>query len=239
MRVLVTRPVEEARDTAAKLERMGHAPVIAPLFEVRYLKTADISLDGVQAVLVTSANGIRALALHMSARDLPVFAVGRRSAEVARALGFHHVESADGDAGDLAALIARKLSARSGALLHVGGIHVADHFGALETAGFVVRRVSLYEARALKTPSLLIDSLRGNALDAALFFSPRAARIFAERVRAAGLDAHCRRLLAACISAAAADEILALNFHEIRVAARPDQEFLLGLLPVENGAPGL
>ncbi len=233
MRVLVTRPVEEARDTAAKLEHMGHVPIVAPLFEVRHSKGPAIPLHNVQAVLVTSANGIRAFAARASARDIAVFAVGRRSAEVARSLGFRRVESADGDAEALAALIARKLSPQSGDLLHVGGTHVADHFGPLEALGFAIRRESLYEAAALETPGQLIDSLRGSALDAALFFSPRGARVFAERVRAAGLGDRCGPLLAACISAAAAGALSPLRFREIRIAARPEQDCLLRLLTVK------
>jgi uroporphyrinogen-III synthase len=239
MRILVTRPLEDGRATAARLERMGHVPIVAPLFGVRYRKGADISLADVQAVLITSANGIRALATRTAAREIPIFAVGARSAEVARSLGFLSVESAHGDADDLAGLIERKLSPQAGGLLHAGGAHIADHFGALEALGFAIRREPLYEAVVTKTPAILLESLRGDQADAALFFSPRASRIFAERIGAAGLAEHCRRLLAVSISPAAEAELSPLIFRETRAAARPDQDSMLALLPVEKAARGL
>ena len=37
-------------------------------------------LDGVQAILATSANGVRALARRTPRRDLPLFAVGPQTA---------------------------------------------------------------------------------------------------------------------------------------------------------------
>ena len=55
------------------------------------------------AVVLTSANAARAVAAHprpaRSSSALPAFAVGRRTAEAARAVGFRDVHSADGDKG--------------------------------------------------------------------------------------------------------------------------------------------
>src|ERR1700722_5354367 len=88
MRVLVTRPAEDASRTAETLAKLGHAALIAPLLEIRFLDGPGISLAGVQAILATSGNGIRALARRSPRRDIPVFAVGTRTANVARAEGY-------------------------------------------------------------------------------------------------------------------------------------------------------
>src|ERR1700689_2967092 len=102
MRVLVTRPYDDALETAAKLKALGHDAILAPLLEIRFHDGDEIALDGVQAILATSANGVRALARHSARRDVALFAVGRQSADVARAAGFRDVRSADGDGATLA-----------------------------------------------------------------------------------------------------------------------------------------
>jgi uroporphyrinogen-III synthase len=57
------------------------------------------------AVIVTSANALRATDGKLGAlRSLPLYAVGARTAEAARAAGFKTVHVADGDARARAAL---------------------------------------------------------------------------------------------------------------------------------------
>ena len=96
---------------------MGHDAIIAPLLEIRFHNRPPVSLDGVQAILATSANGVRALARRTSDRSLLVFCVGPQTAEAAKALGFAHVKNADGDAKALAAAVTQWASPDAGVLL--------------------------------------------------------------------------------------------------------------------------
>src|SRR6202021_3531518 len=104
MRVLVTRPAEDASRTAETLAKLGHAALIAPLLEIHFLDGPGVSLAGVQGILATSGNGIRALARRSPRRDIPVFAVGTRTANVARAEGYLAIMDAAGDSRALATL---------------------------------------------------------------------------------------------------------------------------------------
>ncbi|MEP1029540.1 MAG: uroporphyrinogen-III synthase, partial [Alphaproteobacteria bacterium] len=110
-RILVTRPEQDAAATAARLRDLGHDPLITPLMAVRFLPGPPLDLAGVQALLVTSANGARALAARQAGSNipLPVLAVGDATARAARDLGFPDVESAGGDVDDLARLAAERL----------------------------------------------------------------------------------------------------------------------------------
>jgi uroporphyrinogen-III synthase len=83
MRVLVTRPQPDALETANMLIARGHQPIVAPLVRVNYHDGPEIDLSGVQAILATSANGVRALSRRLARRDLPVFAVGPKTAHTA------------------------------------------------------------------------------------------------------------------------------------------------------------
>src|SRR4051794_41252334 len=79
------------------------------MLEIRTLDGPPLDLEGVQALLCTSANGVRATAARTTRRDLPVLAVGDATARAARDVGFAHVESAGGDVEGLARLAARRL----------------------------------------------------------------------------------------------------------------------------------
>ncbi|MGO8866455.1 MAG: uroporphyrinogen-III synthase [Alphaproteobacteria bacterium] len=236
MRVLITRPLEEAQALAALLAERGIASLIDPLLEIRPLPSVELSLEGVQALIFTSANGVRAFAERESRRTLPVFAVGARTAEVARAAGFTEVESAQGALADLARLVRARLDPRRGALLHGAGAVVKGELAELLAAdGFTIRRVVLYEAvPASALQPATRAALAAGELDAVLFFSPRTAATFVSLVIAAGLAGACARLRAVSLSPAVAEEAGALAWRQSLTAVRPEQSALLACLTAER-----
>src|ERR1700756_1788716 len=96
LRALVTRPREESEALASALGARGLEVVIEPLMQVHYLTSAALDLKGVQAVLCTSANGVRALAQASGERSVPLMAVGDATAARALSEGFTMVDSAGG-----------------------------------------------------------------------------------------------------------------------------------------------
>ena len=233
MRVLITRPKDDAADIADKLKALGHDALIAPLMEIRFRDGAAIALDGIQAILATSANGVRGIARRTTRRDVPLFAVGPQTAQEAARAGFATVKNAQGDGDALARATCLWATPDRGALLHAAGAEAPKSLAAeLAKNGFHVRREILYKAVPAEHLSEdAAEALRQDRLDAVLLFSPRSARLFRERVVEEGLAQHCRRALALCISAASAAALEDLPFHDIRVAKSPDQAALLALLP--------
>lgn len=232
MRLLLTRPRDDAELLAAELRRAGHDVLIEPMLEIRHLPNAAPDLGGVQAVLLTSANGARAFAAATSRRDLPVCAVGDATARAATAAGFTQVASADGDVAALATLAREQLDPAAGRLLHVAGSTVAGDLSALlGAAGFAVDRAVLYEARqATALSPACRHALRDRGLDAALFFSPRSAAAFVRLADAADLAEACRHLVAFCLSQAVADAAGVVPWRGVNVAVRPTQADLIDLL---------
>ena len=232
-RVVITRPREEALLLVARLAEQNIEAVIEPMLEIvpRPLD-APPDLDGVQAILVTSANGARALAQAGARRDLPLFAVGPASAEAAEACGFAEVCTASGDVAALTALAVERLQPDGGPLVHAAGSHIAgDLAGALEAAGFTVRRAVLYEARAATALSApLRDAFSAGELDAVLFFSPRSADTFVTLLTAAGLARGAASLDALCLSDPVAKAVGRVAWRRVAVAERLDQEAVLALL---------
>jgi uroporphyrinogen-III synthase len=232
LRALVTRPREEAESLTAALASRAIEALVEPLMEIHCRMPEGFDLSGVQAILCTSANGVRALARTSGERGVPLLAVGDATAARARAESFGSVESAGGDVGDLARLAATRLRPQDGPLLHVAGNVVAgDLVGLLRAQGFTVERRVLYEARAAAALSpAAVDSLRAGAIAFALFFSPRTAAIFARLAGVAGVTKCCARVTALSISAGADAALASLPWRDRRIAARPNQPALLDAL---------
>lgn len=237
---LVTRPREDAKAISGALERRGFAVRIEPLLTIVTKAGSIPAIDGVQGILATSANGVRAFAAQSAERDLPLWAVGDATARCAGEFGFHRVASAGGDVESLAALVASRAEPNAGALLHVAGTAVAgDLAGRLQRHGFDVRRAVLYEAQpATALSAALCAALDGDELDIALFFSPRTAETFATLTETAGRTESCRKIVACALSPAVAGRLSRLPWQSVIVAARPDQDALLAGIDNEIAARG-
>ena len=96
-------PATRRRAHRRALRARGHEVLVAPLMRVEPV-AADLSGDW-GAVIITSANAATAPSPAIRRASaliaLPLFAVGQRSAEAARAAGFTDVTSAGGDVRDL------------------------------------------------------------------------------------------------------------------------------------------
>jgi uroporphyrinogen-III synthase len=228
MRILVTRPIEDGEEIAARLRAMGHTPLLAPLLSTDFHDGPEPDFAGVQAILASSANGIRALMRRTVRRDLTIFAVGPQTAEEAKKAGFTRVRNANGDAKALAEATLRWTTPGAGALLHVCGEEAPGILAdTLIGHGFAVRRCALYAVHAAgQLPPDAHAALKQQALDAALFFSPRSARVFCELAA----DLPLAGVTGFCISPVTARALGGQGFGRVVAAAEPNQAALLVLL---------
>jgi uroporphyrinogen-III synthase len=236
MRLLVTRPDGDAQRTAATLGARGHRVRIAPLLEIEPIPDADVGPPPWHALVITSANAARGIAVHpklAELRSLPVLAVGRHSAEAARAAGFTDVTSADGSAGDLARLVAGRFAGAGGPpLLYLAGADRARDLAAeLAPWGIAVRTVEIYRAHAAKQfPAEVAAALRAGEIEGVLHFSRRSAETFVQCAERAGAIAAALEPRQFCISAAAAEPLARAGAADIRIAAQPDEDALVALV---------
>ena len=223
----ITRALPDAEHTAARVRALGGEPVLAPLLSIAPC-AYDTNISGAQAVLFTSANGVRAFP---GARDCIALTVGDATAEAARAAGFTDVRSAGGDVAALAALAKAQLDPGAGKLIHIGGEHIAgDLVGELRAAGFSAERRIAYAAHA----ATALPAAFHEPLDIVLFHSARAAQTFVAlgAPGAAGLTA-------ACLSAAVAEAAEKTGWKRVIVAPAPREDaFLAAALQGQNAAGG-
>lgn len=223
--VLITRPEEDAAPLAADLKERGFKPLIAPMLSIRQIEDAALETKGIQGMLFTSANGVRAFAARSDRRGAAAWCVGGATAATARRLGFHDVRTADGDVESLAELVVKNVDPNHGALLHAAGSTVAgDLAGRLSKAGFTICRAVLYEAvPATALPEEAAAALRAGTVRAVLFFSPRTADSFVRLVEEAGLADACRGVDAVCLSEAVAESARRLPWANVIASAQPNQ----------------
>src|ERR1700676_978111 len=233
MRVLITRPAADATELAAALRTHGHEVLFDPLLttaeEPGSAAALERSLPGVQAVVFTSPNGVRAFAAASRRRNIPVIALGDATAAAARAANFGEIESVDGDAEALTALVVGRLNPLGGALLVVTGAEVGrDLARVLGAAGFSVRRVALYRAEPAQAfSSKVVAGFKSGTIDAAVFFSPGTATVFTRLVAAAGFASACEGMTAVVTSPAVGAALKSVAWDNLVVARAPTQAAIL------------
>jgi uroporphyrinogen-III synthase len=233
VRLLLTRPEPDVQRTAAALRAQGHDVIVAPLLRIEPALGAQIGAGPWAAILITSANAAHAAVTHARItplRALPVFAVGRRSADAMAAAGFADVTSADGNVSDLSRLVAARMPPAAPLLYLAGEDRSGDLAGDLYTRGFAVETVIIYRAIATTgLPPALADAL-ASGIDGVLHFSRRSAEAYVDVARATGTVAQALKPVHFCLSAQVAEPLALAGAADIRVAARPNEAVLLALI---------
>jgi uroporphyrinogen-III synthase len=235
MRLLVTRPEADGERTAAALRAGGHDATVAALLRVEAVVDADLGAGPYAGAIVTSANAARAIAFHARRAELtqlPLYAVGRRTAEAARAVGFGDVVSADGDARDLVRLVAARCARLPLPLVYLAGADRAvDLTAALAVERVPVRTAEVYRTVAASAfPAEVEQELAAGTLDGVLHFSRRSAEAYLQCADAAGLRDAALVPMHYCLSPRVVEPLTAAGAFRLRVAWRPDEAALLALL---------
>ncbi|HEX4506669.1 MAG TPA: uroporphyrinogen-III synthase, partial [Alphaproteobacteria bacterium] len=199
--IVLTRPRDEAEGMAAELTARGYDTLVEPMLEIVQLPTPIPDLGAYRALVFTSANGVRSFAERSPDRSLPAYAVGMRTADVLRKVGFADVRGAGGDAALLAEFVSETLG-NTGPVLHVAAKDVArDLEPLLAPAGIAVDCVALYEAvPASDFSKALVDALYACTIENVLFFSVRTAATFGTLVEKLGLAEMTSSISALCLS---------------------------------------
>ncbi len=224
MRVLVTRPSDQAARSAQKLAALGHEAVIAPALEI--FPTGAAVPDGpFDLILATSAQAFAGWTAAQTLEGVATACVGEKTAQAARDAGFQVKWVAP-----RAEVLAETLIARTkpGAALYLAGRErkpvLEDRLGG---AGWRLEVVETYDARPVAFwPEAVVAALRGGRIDAVLHYSPRSAG-----AAVALLGERAASLLHFCLSPDVADICrLSAPSAKIITASQPDEEALFHLL---------
>ncbi|MEL6873504.1 MAG: uroporphyrinogen-III synthase, partial [Pseudomonadota bacterium] len=232
--IWITRPEADAARLVDGLRELGLEPVVAPLFEAHFLDVPQRFEPKVDAVLVTSRNGIRALASAgrvTEMADVALFAVGPGSAEEARQAGFVDVRTGPGQAKALPALVRQTTKGRRWHILYARGEDISvDLAAALTEDGHSVTDPIVYRMEPTPEPADRIAAAIGSgAIEMVTLFSPKASERYLAQMAASGLTSHLQTLIHACLSERVAAPLRRIGVPRIVVAAAPNLEEMLAL----------
>jgi len=243
MAILVTRPQPDNEATGASLRARGFDVLLAPMLRFEPVALPDDPAADYAAIIVTSANALRAVEPQLSGcrlLDLPLFAVGERTASAARRAGFANVISADGNAADLRELVLANISNKAKnkklrtvrPVLYLAGADLSrDLAGELAEHGLsVVTRTTYRMVACSVLPRETCDAIATNQVEAVLHYSVRSARAFLDAVRSAGVEISALAVQQCCISATVASVLREAGATQVTVASSPDENALLGVL---------
>lgn len=228
-RVLALRARDDAARTAERLRALHFEPVLSPVLEIA-ATGAQMPEGEYDATLASSAKGVELARGAEALKALPFHVVGERTANAARALGFH-LDIVEGNAeAILPSLLARYQ--RPAHFLYLAGRDRQPNLEAgLKAAGHRVVAVEVYEARAAKALSReAVDAIDAGEIDAVLHYSRRSAEIFIALATAAGILEKTRAALHVALSQEVARPLADAKIPNIGVAERPDEDHLLELL---------
>jgi len=239
--VLVTRSQPGAGATAKRLEARGYGAVVSPVLRIAMHEQPKPALDGVQALIATSAHGVAALGAVPGAAALPLYCLAGASLATAHDHGLGgNIHPVRGDAAALGAKIAVLCDSQNGPLLWARGHHVAHDVGAdLATRGFEVRSWQAYEARPARAlDKKAVQALRDGAIKAVLVHSARGAQAFA--ALAAHHELSLDGLVIIAISARASAPFETIKGILVHVAASPAEDAIMqkleAVLPCSGAA---
>ena len=226
MKIILTRPIEDAAPLAEKLRRLGHLPMITPLLEIVARPNVLIPPKSYQAICLTSANAIRVLDRIDTIQNIPLLAVGHQSEQMAKDKGFTHVSAHGGDVIGLYKFLTGQLKPQDGPLLYLSGAETSgDLQGLLQGSGFEVDRVITYDA--VKS-SLMAFQKEITEASAVLIYSPRTAKLWAAEIETLNLTETASRIKHICLSANVAANLP--QSWPRAIAATPTEAALLALL---------
>ncbi len=209
--LILTRPQAQADRFAAALPAdLGVEIVIAPLLDIVLHPVG--SLQDVDALILTSENGVRALDGQVPP-GLTAYCVGPRTRQAAQALGL-----AAQDMGGTADALVHALTDLSppGRLLHLHGAHTrGDIAHRLTAQGLTCDSRCVYDQQARPLPDAVRTRLRTGHPAVVPLFSPRTAALFVQDCP------HAPGAVLIAFSPAVADAIPPHGYAGVDMAAAP------------------
>jgi uroporphyrinogen-III synthase len=220
--IWLTRPRDDSTAFAEELAVKHIASIIAPVMRIVQQPLAAIPAKP-NAILLTSRHAAFALAsLPTAWRSLPVYCVGRSTAQAASEHYCSNIHPGSSNVLSLLPKIVSDLGAGARVLYLAGEdtsvdvVHLLGAHGVHVTVHLVYRALAEH---ALDTPAQ--EALRNGTITAVAFFSPRSAHITADLIAHANLLDEAKRIEAFCFSPSVAVAARKLGWKHIHTCHTP------------------
>ncbi len=194
MKILVTRPNDQAKEFAQELIKRNFTPIISPLLEISLKKTEEIdSIDQVEVIshiLITSCNAIHALA--PLDRNVKIYTIGENTFNKTKELGFINVCLLGEDVEDL-----KKNLNHEEKILYFSGDQLSYDFIDFPN----VKREIVYYSKFIKDPNQEFFKFFSTKESKIItLFSLRTAKNLIYLIRKNNLQNNCHNIILVCLS---------------------------------------
>lgn len=235
MRVIVTRPLPQGEQTAAKLAALGHQPALLPLTEIHPIDPGSLpdNLAAIAMVVATSANALihAPQSLMQVLRDIPFLGVGAATEHAALVCGFSDTDNVSGDASGLAAHVITELPKGAHIAYLCGRVRKPDLEQTLGAAGIHTVPLETYDTASVSySTECFHEHFVAGTAQAVLLYSRNSARRIADLLGSAGPGNPIDSVTFFCLSADVAAPLKEAGFPSIVIAAEPNENALLNVL---------
>ena len=237
MRIWVTRPFEDAGQLRAQLIAQGHEVILEPLLKIEHFQDEPIELDDAQALIATSRNALRSLAgrpEEVACKSMPLFVVGRGTAQAAEAMGFETIIEGPSTASALLGLILNAANINDGALVHLSAENVAYNLcEELRHLGYHVFQPILYRTIQVETLSdTLLHNIKSGRIEGVVLLSGRTAEAYANIMKSEELLGFARSITHYCLSESISSRLSLLQPINVKSSTAPNIDEMLALTDV-------
>lgn len=234
MHLWVTRPMEDAGALRAQLIAQGHEVSLEPLLKIEYFHDEPIEIDDAQALIATSKNALRALAgrpEEAACKAMPLFVVGRGTAQTAKAMGFETVIEGPSTAQALLGLIINVAEVNDGALVHLSAENVAYNLcEELRHLGYHIFQPILYRSIQVETLSdTLLRNIKSGRIEGVVLLSGRTAEAYASIMNTHELLDVARKMTHYCLSETILGRLSPLQPINAKLSSAPNIDEMLAL----------
>lgn len=229
--LLLTRPALQSEKCATNIEEMFPERfrfLISPLLDISGVGTLP-DLKPFQAIIFTSANGVRQFIEKGGRTKIPCVCVGDRTTATAREHGLDGY-SAKGSADDLVRLAGQVLNPTAGPLLYIRGKQAAgDIASRLNSLGFSLEELTLYRQNPRHLTLKVEREFATGKVDVLPIYSPMTASLLADTIKK-NPDWPLENISVICISRNVEKQLVDLKFGKVRLAETPSQDAMERLL---------
>jgi uroporphyrinogen-III synthase len=225
--VLVTRPLTQAREFAAEIEKRGFIAHIQTLLQIDPIPFSYEDFQKPDAILVTSTQGVGKTPPPRDWQDLPVFTVGMTTAKIVTDAGFRRVYSGQSDIAEIIPLIQSHMKQKSRILYLRGDVikhqisSILPEYTITEKITYVARHVEEMEREIIAS----FAEIRFLTL-----FSERSGHILKNLIQKHGLISHLPSIKLLCLSRAVLESIKDVSWQSCHVAESPTTQSMIETL---------
>lgn len=225
--VLVTRPIEQAREFAAEIEKIGLSALIQPLLDIEDIPYSFQNIKKPDAILLTSIHGLGQASLPENWVDIPVFTVGLKTEEIASKAGLKNIYAGRTDISDVYTLIQKNLPIGSH-VLYLRGEHIKQDIPSALPDFYIQEKITYSANEIDKIEDKVLHSF--DKIDVLTLFSPRTGKILMSLLEKYELRRHVKSIKLLCLSQAVLESAKELPWKSCYVADNPTPESMIETL---------